>query len=92
MAQDAANIAGCAFSVLTSSSYSLLWEALKRITGGPSLIIFDNGNLSISSASSSFCLASGKFSRKSEIMPTRCVPCPGKKIALTLVGGSGAVV
>jgi hypothetical protein len=51
-------------------------------TGGPSRIIFESGNLRISSTCSSVFRASGKVSTKSCTMPTRCVPCPGKKIAV----------
>lgn len=34
-------------------------------------MILDRGNLTISSACSRVCFASGKASRKSDIMPTR---------------------
>jgi len=45
-------------------------------------MILDKGNFKISSASSKALRATGKVSRKSEIIPTRCVPCPGKNIAV----------
>src|SRR5579871_365113 len=81
MAHEAARMAGCAFSVFTNSSYPVN-RCRERITGGPSLMIFDNENFRISSARSRDCLASANVSTKSEIIPTRCVPCPGKKIAV----------
>lgn len=45
-------------------------------------MILERGKFSISSACSRLCLASGNVSTKSDIMPTRCVPWPGKKMAV----------
>jgi hypothetical protein len=45
-------------------------------------MILERGYWSASSARSRDSRASGNVSRKSEIIPTRCVPCPGKNIAV----------